>query len=402
MPTRSAARQFCVLFAATALTLSLLLRFDVLERFSYALHRGRIEALRSTLPADDVLAAELRPGAVVARTVGPSVVHIVTEMESSPAAIREELLSSERRPGAEAPPPESDSASRMRRSRMRDEDTQVRRQGLGSGFVIDAERGYILTNAHVVADADHIEVRFFDGRHGSAEVYALDFASDLAVVEVRTRPLIAGRFGDSDAATIGDDVFAVGSPFGLVGTFSKGIVSATHRRNVTIQRESYPDLLQTDAVINPGNSGGPLVNMRGEVIGINLAIATSGYVYDGIGFAIPSNRVVAWLSELGRGFLGVTLSDVRPTRGADEAGGARIDSVVSGSAAARAGLKPGDLVRALDGVFVRDVAALAQRVRAAGAGNDCTLSILRDARPRDVSVTLGHRYEPELGTPEPE
>ena len=301
---RSALKQFLVVFGATTLVLFALVRLRVVEYLSYSVQRGRLRAIGELLPTESELARRSQDTRRVVTIVAPAVVQIIVEMdEPSEGSLAgtdaedrrlDKLLTDLAAPGQpshnEAPPT------------LRDQ--RLINQTVGSGFVVDASRGYVLTNAHVVRLAKVIHVVLSDGRHGQADLVAIDLTADLALLTVSMRPLVAIRLADGDGCAVGDDVLAAGSPFGLAGTFSKGIISATDRRHVVINGEAIDGLLQTDAVINPGSSGGPLVNMRGEVVGVNLAIATEGYVYDGIGFALPSRRVSAWLSEIG-----VELSD---------------------------------------------------------------------------------------------
>ncbi len=311
-----------LVFAATALSLFALLRFRVVEHFAHAVERGRIRAISEALPSHEELARRAKPGRLVAQMVAPAVVHIVAEAEepdrerpASKGRSLEKLLMDLAPPSgtladkppvatsdgrAQSPIPNPQSPSSNLQSAIRNPQSMSRE--VGSGFIFNADNGYVLTSAHVTAGGDLIHIFLADDRHALAEVVAINQTLDLAVLRIPIRPLHKLELADSDLSAIGDDVFAVGSPFGLAGTFSKGIVSATDRRHIAISEDEFEGLIQTDAVINPGNSGGPLVNMRGEVIGVNLAIATDGYVYDGIGFAIPANRVTAWLKTLHIGF----------------------------------------------------------------------------------------------------
>jgi serine protease Do len=268
------------------------------------------------------------------------------------------------------------------------------RRGIGSGVIIDAS-GVALTNAHVVDGADQVEVTMLDGTTHQAKVVGIDKKTDLAVLRLegggKSYPFLP--LGDSNAVQVGDWVIAVGSPFGLQSTVTSGIVSAKARQ---IGSGPYDDYLQTDAAINPGNSGGPLVNMRGEVIGINTAIVRGG---SGIGFAIPAEmakRVATQLVETGkvtRGWLGVTLQPLTPelatSFGAEGKKGALIADVAEGSPAARAGLKSGDVVLAVDGQNVADPGDVARKVGLAAPGRRETLTVWRDHGSRQVDVVLG-------------
>jgi serine protease Do len=268
------------------------------------------------------------------------------------------------------------------------------RRGLGSGVIIDPS-GIALTNAHVVDGATSIEVVTVDGGKHKAKVLGLDKKTDLAVLQLdggtRTFPFVS--LGDSDEAQVGDWVVAVGSPFGLQATVTAGIISAKARQ---IGAGPYDDFIQTDAAINPGNSGGPLVNMRGEVVGINTAIVRGG---SGIGFAIPSNLAKRVASELRvsgkvtRGWLGVSLQPLSPdlaaSFGVKDAKGALVSDVSADSPAARAGLKSGDVILEFNGKKVEDPSALARAVAVAKPGETGTLTVVRDRKQQTVEVKLG-------------
>jgi serine protease Do len=268
------------------------------------------------------------------------------------------------------------------------------RRGLGSGVIIDPS-GVALTNAHVIEGASQVEVTMLDGAKHDAEVVGVDKRTDLAVLRLKangkTFPFLS--LGDSDEARVGDWVLAVGAPFGLQATVTSGILSAKARQ---IGAGPYDDFLQTDAAINPGNSGGPLVNMRGEVIGINTAIVRGG---SGIGFAIPANmarRVSAQLLEHGkvtRGWLGVVLQPLTPelatSFGAEGKEGVLVSEVTPDSPAARAGLKTGDVVLQVDGHKVDSPADVARAVGLAAPGHKAKLTLWRDKAQRTVDVVLG-------------
>ncbi len=268
------------------------------------------------------------------------------------------------------------------------------RRGLGSGVIIDPS-GIALTNAHVVEGASSIEVVTVDGAKHKAKVLGVDKKTDLAVLQLdggtKTFPFVS--LGDSDEAQVGDWVVAVGSPFGLQATVTSGIISAKARQ---IGAGPYDDFIQTDAAINPGNSGGPLVNMRGEVVGINTAIVRGG---SGIGFAIPSNlakRVASELRSAGRvtrGWLGVSLQPLSPdlatSFGVKEAKGALVSDVSGDSPAARAGLKSGDVIVEFNGKKIEDPSALARAVAVARPGETSKLTVWRDRQPTTVDVKLG-------------
>jgi serine protease Do len=273
---------------------------------------------------------------------------------------------------------------------------QREQNGLGTGVVVSAD-GYILTNNHVVAGADKVSVTLQDDRQFDAEVVGTDPKSDLAVLRIDASGLTPAMLGDSDDLEVGDWVLAIGSPFGLRQTVTAGIVSATGRVNMGIT--DYEDFVQTDAAINPGNSGGPLVNMRGEVIGINTAIASRSGVYNGIGFAIPSNMArsvkdaIITNGRVDRGQLGALIQnltrELAQSFGFTGTKGVLIGDVVPGSAAAQAGLKSGDIVLSFDGRDMTDLHQLRNAVAATTPGENVELVIFRDGKQITVSVEIG-------------
>ena len=281
------------------------------------------------------------------------------------------------------------------------------RRGLGSGVIIDPS-GIALTNAHVIANATQIEVVLLDGSRHRATVVGADRTTDLAVLRLETTN--GQRFpylplGDSSQVQVGDWVIAVGSPFGLQATVTSGIVSAKARQ---IGAGPFDDFLQTDAAVNPGNSGGPLVNMRGEVIGINTAIVRGG---SGIGFAIPASmakRIATELLTTGkvtRGWLGVSLQPLTPdlaaSFGVEDGKGALIAEVVPDSPAAQAGLRAGDVVTGIDGQTVDSPSDLARTVGLSSPGDEAALTVWRDGQEQTVRVKLheapGERQAAVLG-----
>jgi serine protease Do len=271
-----------------------------------------------------------------------------------------------------------------------------RQRGLGSGVIVGSD-GYILTNNHVVDGADDIQVELTDGTTARAKLVGTDKPSDLAVIKVESPNLHAIPLGDSDAVQVGDVVLAVGNPFGMGQTVTMGIISAKGRFT-TVGSGSYEDFLQTDAPINHGNSGGALVNTKGELVGINSQIAPVSDVNIGIGFAIPVNmaRTVAdQLRKEGRvhrSQLGVSIqpvtADMAESLGLKESGGAIINSVEKGSAADRAGLKQGDVIRLFNGQPVQDINGLRNRVAAVQPGSNATVTVVRDGAQREVTVKL--------------
>jgi putative serine protease PepD len=271
-------------------------------------------------------------------------------------------------------------------------------EGEGSGVIYKSD-GVIVTNNHVIdgANPDQLTVTFSNGKTAKATIVGTDPLGDIAVIKAQgVSGLAAAKFGDSDNMRVGDTVLAIGSPLGLQGSVSQGIISALHR---TISESSgqqggaarsISDALQTDAAINPGNSGGALVNLAGEVIGINTAIATSGDNSGniGVGFAISSNRAKAAADTLLKGekvthpYLGVKLSD-------GDAGGAFIADVVPGGPAATAGLQKGDIVIKIDSQTIGDSTALINAVQARKVGDKLTLTVQRNGAEQQLTVTLG-------------
>ncbi|MCB2225362.1 MAG: DegQ family serine endoprotease [Desulfarculaceae bacterium] len=270
---------------------------------------------------------------------------------------------------------------------------EFKQRALGSGVIIDPT-GYAITNNHVVAEADEILVRTKDEKEYPATIVGRDPKTDLALIKIKAdHELPFLSLGDSDKVRVGDWVLAVGNPFGLEHTVTAGIISAKGR---IIGAGPYDNFLQTDASINPGNSGGPLINLKGEVIGINTAIVPQG---QGLGFAIPVNttkQIVAQLKTTGRvirGWLGVTIQPVTKELaekfGLDEAMGALVADVVPGSPAAKAGLKRGDVIVRYDGKKVKDMQALPRLVAETKVGNEVTVEVVRGGKKRPLQVTIG-------------
>lgn len=278
-------------------------------------------------------------------------------------------------------------------------------QSLGSGFIIDADEGIVVTNNHVIADADEIVVNFPDGSKLDAELVGVDPKTDLAVLKIdpTKKKLSEVKFGDSESIRIGDWVMAIGNPFGLGGSVTIGIVSA---RNREIGSGPYDDYIQTDAAINRGNSGGPLFNMDGEVIGINTAIISPTGGSIGIGFAIPSTlalNVIEQLRKYGetrRGWLGVRIqevtSEIAESLGMDEARGALVSGIIKGGPADEGGsIQPGDVIVEFDGKPVDDVNELPRIVAESPVGKVVDVVVMRKGEKRTVRVKLGRLEEAE-------
>jgi serine protease Do len=270
-----------------------------------------------------------------------------------------------------------------------------RQHGFGSGFIIDPQ-GVIVTNHHVVAGADEVLVELRDGRKFSSKDIKSDPKTDLAIVRVETKePLPYLRFGDSSAMEIGDRVLAVGAPFGLTGTVTHGIISAKGR---SLHMNMYEDFLQTDAAINPGNSGGPLINLSGEVIGVNSAIKSHSGGWQGIGLAIASNMAKTVTSQLlkdgvvHRGYLGVQIKDLRAEvasrLGLEKQKGVLLAHVLEGSPAAKAGLKDGDIITALAGKPVESGHDLQQVVAGLPLNQPVSVTVVRDGERKELHVTV--------------
>jgi Do/DeqQ family serine protease len=272
-------------------------------------------------------------------------------------------------------------------------------QSAGSGVVVDAKQGLIITNAHVVENATEITVTTIEGRDYKATVVGADSASDVAVVKVKDAKLSEIPLGDSSKAEVGDFVLAIGNPFGLQHTVTYGIVSALGRSG--INPDGYEDFIQTDASINPGNSGGALINLRGELIGVNSAILSRSGGNIGIGFAIPSNMVRSVMDQLvkygevKRGILGVNIQTVTPDLadklGAADLAGAFVQQVVEGSAADKAGVKAGDVITAVNGQPVRSAAELRNRIGLMRIGESVDLGLVRDGKPKHVTAVVQSR-----------
>jgi len=270
------------------------------------------------------------------------------------------------------------------------------RQSLGSGFVID-KSGIIITNNHVIADADEITVNFTDGTKLIAELMGRDAKTDLAVLKVKPKnPLTAVSFGDSSTARIGDWVMAIGNPFGLGGSVTLGIVSAIGR---DINSGPYDNFIQTDAAINRGNSGGPLFNMDGEVVGINTAIISPSGGSIGIGFSIPANlakRVVDQLIEFGetrRGWLGVQIQtvtdEIAESLGLEEASGAFVGGVAEDGPAKSSGIKPGDIILKFDGKIVTTMRDLPAIVADTPVDSKVEVEVFRKGKRQTIAVVVG-------------
>jgi Do/DeqQ family serine protease len=269
-------------------------------------------------------------------------------------------------------------------------------QSAGSGVIVDARIGYILTNAHVVENATEITVTLQDGRDLKAEVIGSDAPADLAVLKVKPEGLSQMVLGDSSKAEVGDFVVAIGNPFGLQHTVTSGIVSGLSRSGIS--PDGYEDFIQTDASINPGNSGGALVNLRGELIGINTAILSRSGGNIGIGFAIPVNMARSVMQQLikygtvRRGQLGVSMYTVTPdiahSLGLSSASGALVSQVVQGSPAATAGVRTGDVITSVNGQTVKSNSELRNIIGLRQVGDKVEIGLVRDGKPMQVTAII--------------
>ncbi len=267
----------------------------------------------------------------------------------------------------------------------------------GSGVIVDAKEGLVMTNHHVIDNAVNIMVTLKDKRQIKAELIGSDAATDIALLQIDAEDLTAVPFGNSDKIQVGDVVIAIGNPFGIGQTVTTGIVSALGRSGLGI--EGYEDFVQTDASINPGNSGGALVNSKGELVGINTAIIGPSGGNVGIGFAVPSNMAMAVLDQLkvhgkvSRGRLGVTVQDLTPeiaeAMDLSVRSGALITGVESTSPAEKAGLKPGDVIAAIDGKPLRGFSDLRNRIGLTRKGSEVEISYLREGAQKTVTARIG-------------
>jgi serine protease Do len=354
-------------------------------------------SMRETAVEDQVITPAEKLGdafAMVAAHVKPAVVSVFsersinTQTEDSPNPLDDDLL--RRFFGDKVPP-------NLRQNPQRSNPGIQR--GMGSGMIIDTD-GHILTNNHVVQDETRLQVQLADKRQFDAEVVSTDPRTDVAIIKLKgdfPSDLPVAQLGDSDKLRPGDIVMAVGAPFGLQQTVTHGIISATGRSDVGIA--DFEDFLQTDTPINPGNSGGPLVNMRGEVIGMNSAIATRVGQSAGVGFSIPINMVKSMMptlvkgGKISRGMLGVGIQDLTKALadqfGLSDTKGALVSQVTKGSPAEKAGIQAGDVIVGFNGKDIIDSTRLRNLVAATAPQNQAKVDLIRDGTKQTVNVTLG-------------
>ena len=389
---------------------------------------GRVELWSNTKPvsqASSLPAAQAAAGEAdslqnaftrIAQQVGPAVVSISTEQVER---VRQYFRGFPRfgaNPGGEEPFEDF-----FRQFYGEGPQQEFKRFGLGSGVIIGAD-GSILTNEHVVADVEKITVTLADGRDFSGTVKGKDRRSDLAIIHIDAHKLPFATLGDSGSVRPGQWAIALGNPFGLIGsgpsvramgaepTLTVGVVSALHRQLPRTARDDrdYSDLIQTDAAINPGNSGGPLLNLQGEVIGINAAILTSSRGFEGIGFAIPINKAKGILESLLQGkkviygWLGIQIQDITDDVAEyyhlTDREGVLVYQALPESPASKAGIKDGDIVKSYDGQAIRHSRELIDRVSGTKAGRRAAVDILRDGKRQTLQVEIGERpLETEAG-----
>src|SRR5580692_1674782 len=385
-----------------------------------------LKVVNSTVPPNDFVR--------IAKAVGPAVVNINTQtLPKDTGNHKQHNFHSRQQPNDQNPDDNQDNDQQQGPDNFQDffnrffggqtpgggdegDNGQVQ-ESLGSGFIVDS-KGYIITNNHVIDKADKIYVKLSTDPDSQdlgrpARVIGVDKATDLAVIKIDTsEPLPTVKMGNSDTAQVGDWVEAIGSPFALAQTVTAGIISAKNRTIDQGAPGQFQHFIQTDAAINPGNSGGPLLDMNGEVIGVNTAIYTQSAGYQGIGFAMPSNTVVSVYNDLispahkvTRGSIGIQFreglsSAVNRVYGFKN--GVLVQEVQPGGPADRAGLKPGDIIVTIDGRPVKDGEDLVNEIASRKPGSTIRLGFLRDGKPDDTTVSIGDRDKvfADLGNPQ--
>jgi serine protease Do len=368
-----------------------------LSKLTYAVEVGQAKVSQSQLETATDLSQAFRH---VARSIRPSVVSISSIRRVKPSQPNVQRFGSplpdELRGFFQGDPFEKFFEFRM-------PERGFEHRGLGSGVIV-SEDGYILTNNHVVGEADEVNVTLSDNRQFHAELVGTDKATDLAVLKIDAAHLQPAALGDSGALEVGEWVLAMGSPFGLDQTVTAGIISAKSRANVGLT--DYEDFLQTDAAINPGNSGGPLVNLHGEVVGINTAIASRNGGYMGVGFAIPSAIVrhvmdsIIAEGHVTRGWLGAMIQDLdedlAESFGYDSADGVLIGDLVDNGPGQKAGLRAGDIVVQFDGQAVKSANELRNAVARTQPDKNVKLKVFREGELTTLTIEIGQLEENSL------
>lgn len=384
---------FCRLLARISSPFTALLLSGALLTFCFSVHDVQAQGTQITEQSVDLLTRTGRAMAEVTAAVKPGIVNITATRTVKVGTSQDPFDDPFFRRFF------GDQFGRQRQPK------EQKSSGLGSGVIVSSE-GYIITNSHVVKDADEIKVILSDKREFIGKIIGSDPKTEIAVVKIDAKELPTVPWGNSDNLQVGDIVLAVGNPFGLNQTVTMGIVSALGRANVGIA--DYEDFIQTDAAINPGNSGGALVNVKGEVVGINTAIYSTSGGYQGIGFAIPSNMVKSIMESLLRGgkvirgWLGVSIQKVTPELAKqfnlqDEVG-ALIGDVAENGPAEKAGLQRGDIILEYDGKKIEEPYVLRNMVANTEPGEHHTVKVLRDGKTLAVSVTIGELPSDAQGT----
>jgi serine protease Do len=342
---------------------------EIVHRFTVAVERGRTDAADFELRRLGESSEVFR---LVARRVAPAVVNVSN-------------LTTDNRP-----------AIRFSRSEgwVLDDEPRLQWQGQGSGFVIDSS-GHVVTNRHVVQGAKVVRVRFSNGVERQARLVGSDVHTDLALLQVQGDSFIAVDFGDSEQTEVGDWVLAIGNPFGLEQSVTAGIISAKGRSAV-VEQLDVQDFLQTDAAINPGNSGGPLVNLKGQVVGVNSAIWSRSGGYEGVSFAIPSKIAQSVVQQLrmtgkvSRGWLGVR-PESQTSRTKNGTAGVAVREVIAESPAAKAGIEPGDIIVSIDSRRIQSFDELRSKIIASPAGTSLRIGVIRSGDERELTAAIAEQ-----------
>jgi len=390
-------RSLSVMVLSSVFALTGIFGYHFVKDIQFARAEKDVQVTREQLKGAEDLAGVFRD---VGKVVSPAVVNI--EVKKTVSAPRGMNLRRFLPPGAMPELPDMPDLPET----PDNSDNQVQ-VGTGSGVIMDVDGGvgYIVTNNHVAGGAEEMVVTLADGREiKNAKVVGADPKSDLAVIKIQAEHLICGKWGDSDQLQKGDWILAFGSPFGYVGSMTHGIVSALNRQAHILGDMGYENFIQVDAPINPGNSGGPLVNLRGDVVGINTAIASHDGGFQGIGFAIPSSQAKAiyqTLKDKGkvtRGWLGVGIKDVSTDQplaksfGYDKTTGVLVEQTFPNTPATGK-LKAGDIITALDGKDVDNVERLRNAIAATAPGTDVKLTVFRDGKAQEVTIKIGEQPE---------